>query len=445
MKKKMKERLNMILMQKVLIHICILGFLKGGFSQSHTLNQYESMRFCQYLKQNKIDSAYNLLDSIAKDQLNEEIFENTWNSIIQKTGSLEECLLNKKKVNDSDLVFIYCQFSNDKLDLKIAFSERNKILGFTFIPHIELVYCTPKYDKPRKYIEIDTTIKGEINLPAIVTLPKNYDSFPLVVFIHGSGPIDMDGTIGPNKILKDIAIGLAANGIGSVRYNKRTFVSQTMDSVTLEKEVINDVIAVLKHIESDKKLKGRKIYLIGHSLGAIIAPVIALNNSNISGVICMAASPKKMDEILVEQVNYLMQIDHGNSSLNSRQLIVLNRQIQYLHDSLSETSPASKLPMGIPASYWLSLKKYDFASAVTLLNLPLLFLQGERDYQVSTNDFMGIKKMLANSSNATFKSYQKLNHLFLEGTGISTPDEYLIPSNVPYYLIKDVSTWIKHY
>ncbi|MDZ7606573.1 MAG: hypothetical protein U5K79_13515 [Cyclobacteriaceae bacterium] len=57
-----------------------------------------------------------------------------------------------------------------------------------------------------------------------MTLPKGKNSFPIVLFVHGSGPNDRDETIGPNKPFRDIAYGLAEKGIASLRYDKRTFV-----------------------------------------------------------------------------------------------------------------------------------------------------------------------------------------------------------------------------
>jgi fermentation-respiration switch protein FrsA (DUF1100 family) len=73
----------------------------------------------------------------------------------------------------------------------------------------------------------------------------------------------------------------------------------------------------------------------------------------------------------------------------------------------------------------------------------MLLLQGERDYQVTMEDFQGWKAALASKRNATFKSYPALNHLFLEGTGKSAPAEYQQVGHVPQTVIDDIVAWIR--
>ena len=432
---------------KVFVSILLCYCFSALTAQSLSSNQNSALLFCSYLQQNKLDSAYDFFDPKAKNQMSKSLFEGTWNPIIQKLGILERYSLSLQndEMNPS-VIIIYCEFSQNKIDMKIPFSEANKILGFAFLPHKkkeQVYYSTPNYDNPKKYTEENTSIKGEITLPAILTIPKNQKQFPIAILIHGSGPNDKDETFGPNKIFKDIAIGLAINGIASIRYDKRTFISKSMDTVTIEKEVMNDVVSAIKYIETNEELKGRKIYLIGHSLGAILAPSIGLDNSSVSGVICMAASPRSMEMVMLDQVTYLARIDSTISSSEKDQIRHLTGQIDYLQDSLSIESPSSELPMGIPASYWHSLKRYNFEKAIQTIQKPLFIIQGERDYQVTMSDFDAIKNIVLINPYATLKSYPKLNHMFLEGNRPSVPDEYYIPSNIPYYLIHDLSEWIK--
>jgi hypothetical protein len=74
--------------------------------------------------------------------------------------------------------------------------------------------------------------------------------------------------------------------------------------------------------------------------------------------------------------------------------------------------------------------------------MPLLILQGERDYQVTLKDFQNWKDALAGQSNVTLKTYPDLNHLFISGNGKSTPDEYQTPGNVAPAIIQDIAAWI---
>jgi len=89
------------------------------------------------------------------------------------------------------------------------------------------------------------------------------------------------------------------------------------------------------------------------------------------------------------------------------------------------------------------LRGYDPAEEAKTLLKPMLILQGERDYQVTKEDFAGWKKTLASQKSVTFISYPKLNHLFMEGSGKITPAEYLTPGNVAKVVIEDIAGWIK--
>ena len=76
------------------------------------------------------------------------------------------------------------------------------------------------------------------------------------------------------------------------------------------------------------------------------------------------------------------------------------------------------------------------------LKQPMLILQGQRDYQVTMEDFGGWKQALSSRDNVRFKLYPKCNHLFVEGEGQSTPAEYQQPGNVAKTVIDDVADWI---
>jgi uncharacterized protein len=99
--------------------------------------------------------------------------------------------------------------------------------------------------------------------------------------------------------------------------------------------------------------------------------------------------------------------------------------------------------LGKPVSYWLDLRGYDPPEAAKALQQPVLILQGERDYQVTMDDFHRWKAALSSQQNVTFKSYATLNHLFIEGNGKSSPAEYHRPGHVAEVVIHDIAQWIK--
>lgn len=97
---------------------------------------------------------------------------------------------------------------------------------------------------------------------------------------------------------------------------------------------------------------------------------------------------------------------------------------------------------GAPASYWLDLREYDPPSEARRVKASMLILRGERDYQVTAEEFARRKAALASRRDVTVRSYPALNHLFIAGTGASLPAEYQVPSHVAEEVIGDIATWI---
>jgi dienelactone hydrolase len=99
----------------------------------------------------------------------------------------------------------------------------------------------------------------------------------------------------------------------------------------------------------------------------------------------------------------------------------------------------------IPGSYFLDFLNYDPAKVAAGLKVPILVLQGGRDYQVTTADFDIWKQALANDPRATFKFYPAYTHLFMPGAGSgpATPEDYSVAGNVSEDVINDIVHWIK--
>lgn len=239
------------------------------------------------------------------------------------------------------------------------------------------------------------------------------DDAPLVVLVHGSGALDRDETVYTNKPFRDIAEGLAAKGIATLRYDKRTYIYR-QPVASMDDETILDALSAisLAHHYS------RRVYILGHSLGAMLAPLIADRaNGQLEGIIMMAAPARDMETVVREQFDYLLP--SGASAAYKEQQI----------ENLRKRSPHYLQPQGQ-------------TSAAQRLLLPILILQGERDYQVSMQDFHLWESALQGKNNVRFRSYPRLNHLFADGEGKSNPLEYQREGHVATYLIDDIAEFI---
>ena len=114
--------------------------------------------------------------------------------------------------------------------------------------------------------------------------------------------------------------------------------------------------------------------------------------------------------------------------------------LRRLKENPAESAP--ELPLGLSANYWLSLLAYDQVAEIKHGNQRILILQGERDYQVTMEDFRIWQSALQDNKKAGFKSYPALNHLFLEGEGPSYPVEYQREGHIPHEVIRDIADWI---
>jgi dienelactone hydrolase len=336
------------------------------------------------------------------------------------------------------------------LDAKVVLDKENNVAGLFFVPSTnKSVYNLPSYAKPDSFLEVDVTVgSDEWKLPGTLTLPKGNGAFPAVILIHGSGPQDRDESIGPNKPFKDIAIGLASNGIAVLRYEKRTKEYQQKmpkinTSITLKEEVTDDVLSASELLRKTEKIDQNRIFLLGHSLGGMLIPALGMLDKNTAGLIVMAGSTRPLEDLIVDQTKYIFSLNNEMSDKEKEaQMTILLKQVGRIRQKdYNINTPGSELPLCIPPAYWQDLQKYNAGETAKSLKQPLLVLQGERDYQVKKIDFDGWKSCLK-VKNVKYMLYPKLNHLFMEGQGKCTPQEYFIESHVADYVIYDIAAWI---
>ncbi|MBQ2898466.1 MAG: alpha/beta fold hydrolase, partial [Oscillospiraceae bacterium] len=159
----------------------------------------------------------------------------------------------------------------------------------------------------------------EFPLNGILTLPENAEKpVPAVVFVHGSGSSNMDEKVMKLTPFKDLAKGLAMHGIASVRYDKRSFAHGRKmlkaGSITVKEEVIEDAVAAANLLKNDERIDSEKVFIIGHSMGAMLAPRIDAEGGNFKGLILMAGTLAKLEEVLFRQLD---EMKNGKSKIMS--------------------------------------------------------------------------------------------------------------------------------
>lgn len=374
-----------------------------------------------------------------------------WQGLLAQAGEFKSCATNGRVVSISDkrMVITPCEFARAKVDIQFAFDADGKISGMRFSPEAggALAYALPAYAKPSAYAETTLTIgSGEWALPGTLTAPLDGASLPVVVLVHGSGPHDRDETLGPSKPFKDLAVGLASRGIAVLRYDKRTKVHgakmATLPGFTVHQEVVEDVVAAVKTVRAQPRIDPARVFVLGHSLGGMLVPRIAAADSTIAGFIVMAGAARSLEDAIVAQTRYIIGAD-GTISPDEQKAI---DQMTAIADSVKALKPedatSGRLIAGIPASYWVDLRGYDPPSAAKAVKARMLILQGERDYQVTMEEFSRWKTALGARGDVTFRSYSALNHRFIAGTGPILPAEYLRAGHVAEEVVRDIATWM---
>lgn len=344
------------------------------------------------------------------------------------------------------LYFRDMRFERGALRFLTAFDADGRANTLRLVP-VPPVTPVAKKDSVRQNEKSLTVRNGKFELPAILTLPEGGGKYPVAVLIHGSGPHDRDETIGPNKPFRDLADGLAARGIAVLRYDKRTKVYgasafPSENETTIDVETTDDAVQAVRLVRTLPEIAPDRVFVIGHSLGAMLAPRIAERcGEELRGVVFLAGNARPIEDLLLEQVRYLDSISVSGRDKN--QVEVLARQIENLKkldtESFDEHTP---LPLGLPRSYWISLRDYRQVDSAEGLRLPILILQGERDYQVTMRDFAIWQSALKKKSNVRFKSYPALNHLFMKGTGKPAPEEYMRRGTVDEEVTSDIADFI---
>lgn len=402
----------------------------------------ESQLFIEALSKGDDATAYHLFDTVISNKLPQNQLNVIWSGLQSQAGKFKGYLPARLEEN---IVYTPCEFEHISLDLKLVFNNQKKITGFYFVPAKSAAsYQKPAYDENTTYITKDIFVTTKnFSLPGILTLPAGKTNVPLIILVHGSGPGDKDETIGPNKIFRDLAVGLASNGIATLRYNKRTKVypsSMNPDSVTIYEETLDDVTSAINLASSFSEINPAGIFVLGHSMGGMLAPKIAKENPSVKGIILLAANARPLQDLILEQTNYIFSADELTEK-EKEQLHALEKQVAASKSkTLSIKTPSNDLPMNIPAMYWMSLNDYQPLQTAAELTQKIFVLQGERDYQVTMEDFNLWKKQLGRK--AGFKAYPKLNHLFIAGEGKSMPKEYDKPGNVAPELITDIAEWV---
>ncbi|WP_215492253.1 alpha/beta hydrolase family protein [Fenollaria sporofastidiosus] len=364
-------------------------------------------------------------------QITEEDYQRSLDLTMQKLGKFI-------KSNTEDFIYKDDRFiltSYDEFEYRDATSIIELDKAGTMV-NSYFVLTNPKCEVNDDFEEKPFTLNnGTAKMYGIICKPKNPSTKAIVVMLQGSGPQDMDETIGlaGNKPFKDIAHGLAKLGIATLRYDKR-YVNNAAVDYTIDEEIISDAKKVIDGLKEDKEYD--EVYLLGHSLGAMVAPKIA-REEGLKKVAMLSASTMKFTDIIYnQQLEYLNSgaVGQAAAEFQKKELDKIKKQI----DEMTEKTKGNFFSM--PASYVYSVNQVSPVEDIKAAEFDVFIAHGSKDFQVKKDELDKFEKALNGREHVIYKLYEGLNHMMMpEDSDKFSMDIYDKPNNVSDDVINDLA------
>jgi hypothetical protein len=344
---------------------------------------------------------------------------------------------SSRPAGPNTVVTIPVSFASNNVNFLFGINSSGQVSGM-FYNQGQVNWLPPAYARPDAFRERQVTIgEDEWKLPGTLTVPAGSGPFPAVVLVHGAGPNDRDETVGANKMFKDLAVGLASQGVVVLRYEKRTrqYARKLAGAaMTVADETVDDAARAAALLRTQPEVDPKRVFVLGHGLGGYVAPRIAAEDGKLAGIAVLAGYARPIEDVVLEE-----SIAAAAPAPRLEAIKAGVARVKALEDSDADAPPV----LGLPAMYWLDLKGYDPAGEARKLPLRVLVLQGERDFQASMKDYAIWKAALGTSKTAVLKSYPALNHLFIAGEGKSTEAEYRKPGHVAPEVVEEIAKFVK--
>ena len=372
------------------------------------------------------------------------------------------------------------KISNDFLTIEGNFKQAGQSLPLMMkkVNKTIEIYRPQEPKKPYPYLEEEVFYENKeakITLAGTLTLPSQEGLFPVVLLITGSGPQDRDEAIAGHRPFLVLADYLTRQGIAVLRVDDRGVGRSTGDfSPATSEDFASDVLAGIAYLKTRKEINPKKIGLIGHSEGGIIAPMVAVKSPDVAFIVLMAGTGLTGEEILYLQgalIFRAMGVSEEdiakNRQFNEKIFSVLKEEedIEIIEKILRQMfmadwekmSEEEKKAIGDPEVYlnaqlqsllspWLKFfLTYDPKPTLSKVKCPVLAINGEKDLQVPPKENLSaIEEALVAGGNKNFtvKELPGLNHLFQTAqTGV--PSEYAkIEETISPIALKIIGDWI---
>lgn len=347
------------------------------------------------------------------------------------------------------------QFEKGTVDQTIAFNGEMVADGVN--------YLNMKKDIVPEEGEKEITLDAGTGYPVkgMLKMPKGEVKAGIVI-VDGSGPNDMNMTLGQNKMMKHLSDQLAEKGFAVLRFNKRTYqygkelAKIGMQNKTLIKdEFIDDAAEGLKTLAKEQGIPTDKLFILGHSQSGSYLPVINETAGNLAkGYIILSGTPTNIAELSKKQLEKV--IEEGSENADEEQVKMMKQNIKTNDELLKkietmsdeELNKPENYPFGIPGVYVKDLMKYDPIKLYNDSKLPIFIRIAEFDKQVPVSELELWKNGLDKNENDSIEEVKGANHMMQPSDGKTKlanliTDEYQKDAPIVSSVIDDIAAWIE--
>ena len=330
---------------------------------------------------------------------------------------------------------------------------------------------------PYPYLEEEVRYQNPsagIELAGTLTLPKGKGTFPAVILISGSGPQDRNQAIMGHKPFWVLADYLTRHGIAVLRYDDRGVAQSGGNfSQATSLDFASDVVAGIEYLKSREDINAKKIGLIGHSEGGLIAPIVAAQHTDVAYSVLLAGPGITGHEISMKQVSMILRANKVSEkaikaamSINktmiglldddhlSEQLIQktyqeqwnsLEKDVQDELDTIGAGEFNQQQVQQLLSPWYRYFSQHDPYPWLLQVKSPVLAINGDKDVQVIAEDNLpAIEKALKEGGNRDYqiKTFSGLNHLF-QNANTGLINEYSkIEETIAPEVLEFVTEWV---
>ncbi len=377
-------------------------------------------------KMQEPDTVYEYLGEDLQQTMGKGDFADFFERLFEVGGDLVE--ISGVKLEAKKTVDVYTfvtKFENATLNWQIAL-KGVKLTGFTYDIQFEGAFEI-KYEDGvvEKYFVLQN---DGYKLNAVYTYLDDGEAHPAALLIAGSGPSDYNESIGFLAPLQDMAIGLAKDGVNSLRFDKRTLQAVVGDRMGLEEEYYADCRAAIAFL---KEQNVSNLYLLGHSLGGQIATQLAVEDSEIDGMILFNSTPRHLADVALDQYTSFDPLN------------------EEAYQAFTDAAKAAKEETvqgvyyyGADDYYWATYNKLDTIANINDANIRTLIINSTYDNQIFQADMDVWNTELAEKDNVTIHIYDDISHY---GYKIDTKDATVIykKADFPEELLEEFAAFCK--